>query len=201
MGAPNITYPSQDEIMQAGALLEWIDLNFLRADPYAFRDVGFKSIAALVTREFGVDPNGVFCIGSGAVGLSLNPGKIQEGSLKAFDSSSDLDLAFISEVYFEQAWRDLREASQPTVEEISERLQENIRWQRRRFFDGAILTNKLLPDLSFGSKWHSAEVRLEEAISILLDREVPVNYWLYRDYWSVRNYISNSITRCQRSLV
>jgi hypothetical protein len=198
-----VAYPSEDDVLRCDPVLTWIDDHFLRSDPYAFKDVpeGFKSTAALISRELTIDRNGIFCIGSGAIGLSLNPKKISEGRLKRFDEGSDLDLAVISEVRFETAWRDLREASQPTVGYMEESVRENIGWQKKRFFDGAILVNKLLAALSFGPDWVTALVRIEEHVSRLLDREISIGLWLYRDYWSLRNYVSEGFVKCRRDML
>ena len=87
-----VAYPTQDDVMQADPLLEWIDTEFLRPDPFAFACKGFKSIVSLITREFKVDPNGVYCIGSGAIGLSMNPVKIMEKGLKPFGADSDVNI-------------------------------------------------------------------------------------------------------------
>ena len=69
--------------------------------------------------------------------------------------------------HFETAWRDLGVASQPTLEERNQLIQEHISHQRKRLFDGAILTDKLLPVLSFGNEWISSIVKITEAISRL----------------------------------
>jgi hypothetical protein len=195
-----LTHPTQEELLGAAPLLAWIDEYFLRTDPFAFKPHSFRSTVRLITEGFDVDPNGVFCIGSGAIGLSLNPAKIAEGQLKAFGASSDLDLAIISEVHFETAWRDLRKAAQATSVEIDDVILQNLKWQKKRFFDGAIIANKLLPALSFGNQWITATPRVAQEISILLDREVEVNYWIYRDYWSLRNYVAAGIVRCREGL-
>ena len=101
------TYPTQTDLLTANPLLDWIDENFLRSDPFAFRDVGFRPVVALIRRELNVEPNGIYCVGSGAVGYSLSPNKMRPTGLKPFDESSDLDLAII-EIYFELAWREIR---------------------------------------------------------------------------------------------
>ncbi|GAA2214156.1 hypothetical protein GCM10009850_096200 [Nonomuraea monospora] len=196
-------YPSEEDILRCDAVLEWIDDHFLRGDPYAFKDVpdGFRSTAAVIALELDVDRNGIFCIGSGAIGLSLNPAKRSADGLKKYDSDSDIDIAVISEVYFETAWRDLRKASQPTVDYMDTIVKENIKWQKKRFFDGAILANKLLPALSFGSEWSPALVRIEEHVCRLLDREVTLGLWIYRDYWSLRNYVSDGMVKCRRGML
>jgi hypothetical protein len=198
-----VAYPSQDDVLHADSVLDWIDDNFLRNDPYAFKDIpgGFRSTAALISRELDIERNGIFCIGSGAIGLSLSPKKVSGGKLKEYDEKSDLDIAVISEVYFETAWRDLRRAFQPTIEFMDEALQEKIQWQKKRFFDGAILANMLLPALSFSPDWAPALVRIEEHISRLLDREISIGLWIYRDYWSLRNYVSDGLVKCRKSMM
>jgi hypothetical protein len=199
------TYPSEDDVLRCAPeiALSWIDDNFLRNDPYAFREVpgGFRSTAALIARELNIDRNGIFCIGSGAIGLSLSPKKLSDGKLKRYNDKSDLDLAVISEVWFETAWRDLRQAAQPTTEYMGALVRKNIEWQRKRFFDGAILANELLPALSFGPEWGPSLVRIGEHVSVLLGREVPTGLWIYRDYWSLRNYVSEGLIKCRKGMV
>jgi hypothetical protein len=194
-------YPKQEELLGSEPLLKWIDGNFLRSDPFAFSEVGFKSVVGDLSDEFDIDPNGIYCIGSGAVGLSLNPTKIRGSALKPFDAASDLDLALISEVHFETAWRDLRRASQPSVAVMDSVIRENISWQKKRFFDGAIVANALLPAISFGPEWLEAHVRISERVAVMLNREIDVHFWIYRDYWSVRNYVAESIVKCRKKLV
>lgn len=195
-------YPTQQELLEAKSLpTYWIDRHFLRPDPYAFSSVSksFNDLACDIADSLEVDRNGVFCIGSGAVGLSLNPKKIMSGQLKRFGADSDLDLAVISSRYFDVAWRDLLEATQPHLNEIPEEIERNLTWQKKRLFDGAILTNKLLSSLSFGTKWLGAIDRIGENLATSLDRNVIVNLWIYRDYWSLRNYIARGVVACQQS--
>lgn len=191
-------YPTQDDLLGATPVFNWIDKHFLRCDPYAFRGADYQEFVLTCVSSLGVDPNGVFCIGSGAVGLSLNPGKIQGGVLKPFDESSDLDVAVVSEVHFERAWRSLRDQAHPAaVGEMERDLADAMGHQRRRFFDGAIIANKLLPYLDFGEEWVSSLVKVSESATKALDREIDVNIWIYRDYWSVRSYVANGIVKCK----
>lgn len=196
-----MVYPTQAQLLDAEPLLEWIDQHVLRSDPFAFKGVGFRPVISLVSRELGVEANGVYCIGSGAVGLSMNPNKVLGADLKQFNDSSDLDIALISELHFETAWRDLRQAVAPTLTEIHPLIVEHLKWQRKRFFDGAILAQKLLPTFSFGNTWIPSAVRLRELVSTLLDREVEMNLWIYRDYWSLRSYVASSIIRCRQKVI
>ena len=173
---------------------------FIREDPFAFSSGDFADLTLEIGELLEVDVNGIFCVGSGAIGLSFDPDKATGGTLKPFGLDSDLDLAIISSYHFDIAWRDLRNASQPTVEERNELLDKHLSLQRKRLFDGAILTDRLLPVLSFGNKWITALTRVEQTASVQLNREVSVKAWIYRDYWSLRNYVSLGLSRCQGKL-
>lgn len=196
-------YPSESEVIAAAHPPEWIDRHFLRQDPFIFSGASrtFHDIACSVAAELEVDRNGIFCIGSGAIGLSLNPSKLSQGHLKRMDYDSDMDLAIVSARHFELAWQDLLRATQPHLEQVSKELDANLAWQRKRLFDGAILANKLLGTLSYGKHWIAALDRIGQSIAVALDRNVSVEVWVYRDYWSLRNYVAKGIVGCQKLLV
>ncbi len=194
-----MAYPDMTEVLSAEPLQHWIDQVFLRPDPFAFGEGSgvFREISLLASEQFGLDPNGIFCVGSGAVGYSINPNKMVEGELKGFGRGSDIDLVLISEVHFEQSWRHLRKAAEPTLDEIPNDLVENLAWQKRRFFDGAILAAVLLPHLPFGDEWVTSKLAVDQAIASAIGWEIDVKAWIYRDYWSVRNRIAASIVECR----
>jgi hypothetical protein len=197
-----VNYPTQDDLLQADPLDEWIDEHFLRPDPAAFAASGFRTTVAMVARTLEVDPNGIYCIGSGATGVSINPGKVSGHTLKAFDNSSDIDLAIVSEFHFEVAWRDLRRASQPLLKsEMELELAKYLSWQRKRFFDGVIVAHELLPYLSFGPTWVTALNQIAEHVDIALGRSAELNAWIFRDYWSLRTYITGGVLLCREKVI
>lgn len=193
-------YPTQSDLIEAVDVFDFLDEHFLRQDPFAFESSDFGRFVRTCVEALGVDPNAVYCIGSGAVGLSLNPKKIDNGLLKPFDNDSDLDIALISETHFESAWRDLRFKGHPVIAEMEGELAAHLRWQKKRFFDGAIIATHLLPALSFGTDWVSALVRVEETASLILDRNVDVNVWIFRDYWSMRSYVAEGVIKCRKAV-
>lgn len=201
-GAHLISYPNELELLGTVDVPYWIDKRFLRQDPYAFSEasLSFHETACDISQALDVERNGIFCIGSGAVGLSLNPTKMVEGRLKRFDRESDLDMAIVSGRHFELAWRELLQATQPHLREVPNEINENINWQRKRLFDGAILSNKLLGSFSFGPAWIAAMDRIGGQIEVGLDRSVKIELWIYRDYWSLRNYIGRGLVSCQTAV-
>jgi len=132
----------------------------------------------------------------------MNPEKVTDnGNLKPFDEDSDLDLAIVSNRYFEEAWRSLREQDQPSLKPIGKNAEKALGHQRKRLFDGAILTNKILHLLPFHKQWTLGLVKVSQTGSVLLNRELEVNPWIFRDYWSLRNYVSKGIVGCQSKAV
>ena len=194
-----MAYPTEKEILEVGEPPTWIDRHFLRQDPFAFETAGlsFSDVACDFAEALDVERNGIFCIGSGAVGWSTSPVKMRGGRLKHFDEHSDLDLAIISARHFEDAWRELLRATQPHIPEVAPEIQANLSWQRKRLFDGAILSNKLLTALSFGPHWRGTVDRIGGRLADALDRNVSIEVWIYRDYWSLRNYVARGIVMCQ----
>lgn len=193
-------YPSEADISNAANLPEWIDRHFLRPDPYAFNLSGentFREFVQQCAREYDVDPNGVYCIGSGAIGLSFNPNKMDGRRLKEFDQESDLDIAIISPFHFETAWRDLRTAAHPAYSNPSATLKRKISHQRSRMFDGAIVANKLMSNLTFSKTWSLARTRMKYEWQERLNLRGDLNMWIYRDYWSVRSYAAEGIQKCK----
>jgi hypothetical protein len=197
-----MAYPDEGQLLSVGDPPSWIDQHFLRQDPYAFDglSLSFHEAACSLSASLDVERNGIFCIGSGAVGLSINPANIRDGHLKRYGTDSDLDIAVVSSRHFEMAWRELLLATQPHLKEVPEVVEQHLSWQRKRLFDGAILANKLLGTLSFGTVWQGAIDRVAGRLEDVLDRPVSLEFWIYRDYWSLRNYVARGVVACQGAL-
>lgn len=193
-----IIYAQWDTIPRNGDVLDWVDENFLRPDPFAFSEEFWRKFTLKCSRLLGVEANGVYCIGSGALGYSLSPGKMRGSEPKLFDEESDIDLAIISHRYFEDSWRHLRSISHPAQEALDKEFRENIKWQKKRLFDGAILVNHFVEYLPYGEVWLRGMSQLAQMVSVELGREVEIGLWIYRDYWSVRNYVAEGAVAVAR---
>lgn len=197
-------YPSESDLLSAVELPTWIDRNFLRIDPYAFDLASGNLFAEFVhdaAHAFEVDPNGIFCIGSGAIGLSCNPRNVRNGGLKKFGADSDLDIAVVSQFHFDQSWRDLRVLAHTAyTPSTSKTLRERLDHQRERLFDGAIVADKLMSRLTLGPRWNPHRIRLQLEWRDRLAIRGEVHLWIYRDYWSVRSYVAEGIQKCVQRL-
>src|SRR5690349_20731449 len=74
--------------------------------PYLFNNdtTSYIEWKHILSESLGVDSASILFTGSSCTGLSLNPYK----NYKLFDGKSDIDIAIISDYYFDIAWHYLR---------------------------------------------------------------------------------------------
>ncbi|WP_415887696.1 hypothetical protein ACMXYO_06375 [Neptuniibacter sp. QD37_6] len=150
-------------------------------DPRAFENWRHK-LAALVE----VDASEIVITGSGAFGISLNPNK----NYKDFDDGSDIDVAIISEYFFNTSWRflrnlgsDIHKLPQPAKQSVRDHVQKYIYW-------GTIATDKILPYLPFGKKWADA---LDKMAQEHPTQGRNIKARIYKDFESLRAYQVNNL--------
>jgi hypothetical protein len=136
----------------------------------------------LVAVELGVDPMAVQLVGSARLGYSINPKK----NFKRFDDESDLDIAVVSPELFDKAWEELRNIIE------HQRFREKKNYLRKLVFDECIGLDLVLPHLSFGEQWsRSRDLFVQDLGDTFRNRSV--NYRLYRNHKSLRNYQLKSV--------
>lgn len=137
-----------------------------------------------------VDPSEIVIIGSGAFGISLNPNK----NYRSFDDSSDIDVAIISEYYFNTSWRYLRSMG-TEIYSMKPAAKQSVRDHVKKYiYWGTIATDKLLPYLPFGKKWLAA---LDEMSKEEPTKGRTIKARIYKDFESLRAYQVNNIKNLQ----
>lgn len=133
-----------------------------------------------------VDASEIMITGSGAFGISLNPFK----NYKAYDKDSDIDVAIVSEYFFNTSWRSLRNIGskrhglpQAAKQSIQDHVERYIYW-------GTIATDKILPYLPFGKVWSAA---LEEMSKEAPTKNREIKARIYKDFDSLRAYQVNNL--------
>jgi hypothetical protein len=133
-----------------------------------------------------VDASELVIIGSGAFGISLNPNK----NFRAFDEKSDIDVAIVSEYFFNTAWRHLRNMGSdihslpPAAKQsVHDHVTKYIYW-------GTVATDKILPYLPFGKKWGRALDRMAKH-EVTYGRTIKAR--IYKDFDSLRAYQVNNL--------
>jgi hypothetical protein len=128
-----------------------------------------------------IDPSSIIITGSGAFGVSLNPYK----NYKLFDINSDIDIAVISDYFFDVSWRYLRNMGSdihrlpPAAKQsVNDHVNKYIYW-------GTITTDRILNYLPFGSEWSKS---LEKMSNIKPTKDRVLNARIYKDFDSFRAY-------------
>lgn len=154
----------------------------------------YRAWRYLLGGALNVDPCEIVVIGSAAVGFSLSPVK----RLKAFDGSSDVDVAIVSDHFFSEAWHYLR-----TVDTALGHLTPAQRCavkehQKRYIYWGCVATDRVLPILPFSREWLSARARLS-ATEPTTGR--AVNFRVYKDFRALRTYQLRGLKRLRTALL
>lgn len=180
----------------------WVDEHFLTHDPFAFKGRDFKDFRTFSAAALSIEHHNIWCTGSGALGFSLNPNKFSHSnsSPKRFDVESDLDISIISTHHFDVAWKELRERFYSYSNDPGPEFNKKISAQRKKIFDGAIRTDMLLEDLSISTQWVPALRSMESWVADRFNRNTDVNFWIYRDIWSARNYVANGARQLKGQL-
>lgn len=151
--------------------------------PYIFGDdkEAYANWRELISDGIGVDSSEIQIIGSAATGISLNPHK----NYRAFCSTSDVDIAIISEHFFNVSWRFLRGLG-PRLHSFPPSAKQSVHNHVSKYiYWGTIATDRLLGYLPFGHGW--LEVFEEAAKKPPVDGR-PISARIYKDFDSLRSY-------------
>jgi len=151
----------------------------------------FKKI---VSTNLDISFNNVLIVGSGKVGFSLSP---TEKLLRKFDSDehkeSDLDVAIISEKFFQELWTLFRK-------EYSRRYLKPYNDIASSVFRGFINENVLSEVPEIRKVWQK---KVDDA-NITLKNEIPIrhqiNYRIYRSWEDLQEYHINGIRKAKDKL-
>ena len=140
----------------------------------------------------GIDGKDLCFVGSSAIGFSLNPAK----NFKEFSIESDIDIAVVSDHFFELGWFKLRNLGTDYYS-LNQKEKNSVNDHKSRLiFWGTIATDKILHLMPFGKKWIEAisEIRKETGISN------DINLRIYKDYKSLRLYQIDSLKKLKSDL-
>ncbi|MET7242478.1 hypothetical protein ABZT49_03860 [Methylobacterium sp. EM32] len=189
--------PLRDEVLLDLRSLpanEFVSKRVLDRTPFAFDTLDlFKEWISIFNQAIGVSVDDITLVGSGAVGISLNPDK----NYKEFDAQSDMDVAVISQKHFDEAWLFLRDNHHRRYRLTNNR--QRLTWEsheKRMIYWGAIEADRLLPLLPFARMWVPASTAAStDAIG---NREVK--FRIYRDAKALRMYHEKGVRFLQKEL-
>lgn len=165
---------------------KWI----MESTPRIFKEdeMGYYAWKHQLASGIQVDARDIIITGSACLGYSLNPSK----NFKKFNEYSDIDVGIISNYYFDIAWHELRNQQYYKLDRDMKRALEE--HKNRLIYWGTIATDKILPILSFGKDWNKRISNLQK-MSPIDNRDI--NFRIYKDNKSFRDYQINSIKECQ----
>ncbi|AMP98256.1 hypothetical protein AY601_1338 [Pedobacter cryoconitis] len=139
-----------------------------------------------LSKLIGVDSRAIVITGSSSVGYSLNPVK----NFKQFSATSDIDVAIISDHYFDIAWHFLRNIG-TKYHRLKQKEKNAIDDHRTRLiYYGTIATDKIVHLLPFGTIWLEAMVEMM-TVEPTLDKSI--NFRIYKDFESLKSYQNISV--------
>lgn len=147
-----------------------------------------------LAHELGIDSKAMIFVGSAGCGFSLNPRK----NFKEFDTESDIDIAIISQFYFDSAWHHLRNLGTKRYS-LTPKQKSSIDEHVKRFiYWGTIATDTILEILPFGKIWVPAleKAKVKKPID---NRDIKIR--LYRDFESLRAYQKKNFEKLRTELI
>ena len=147
-----------------------------------------------LAKKLGIDIASILLVGSGCVGISLNPDK----NYKLFDSTSDIDVAIVSDYYFSEAWKCLRNLGS-RIYTLQQREKQIVEEHVRKYiYWGTITTDWILPLFPFNKIWQQA---LSEMAKVHPTENREIKIRLYKDFESLRGYHINHFRNIRNSLL
>jgi hypothetical protein len=129
-----------------------------------------------------VDDHDVLVVGSAAFGISLHPDK----EFRPFGDHSDVDIAVLSQRYFDTAWFDLRKLRDQAWRSMPQPVKNELQHYAPNYvFSGSIAMNRLIGRVSFGKDWLTA-LSAMAGLEPTTGRQIRVR--LYRDAEALRWY-------------
>lgn len=164
--------------------------------PFVFKEDSevFIKWKEKLSQKIGVDSKAIVFTGSSGCGFSLNPSK----NFKDFNDDSDIDIAIISQHFFEVSWHYLRNLKIQRYRLTPKQKASIDDHVTRLIYWGTIATDKILSLLPFGKSWIQAltEIGNEPPFESRI-----VNIRIYRDFESLRAYQINNIEKLRDKLL
>lgn len=136
--------------------------------------------------KIGVDSKAIVLTGSSSVGFSLNP----DNNLRSFTETSDIDVAIISQHYFDISWHFLRNIGTNRYSYSRKEITAIDDHRNRLIYWGTIATDKIIQILPFGQKWITA---LNEMANEEPTKDRTINIRIYKDFEALRAYHLNNL--------
>lgn len=167
----------------------------LSTSPFAFEAYSseYFNFRQEISALLGVHSADLTLVGSAQLGFSLNPSKL----MSHFGRESDLDVAVVSSVLFDEAWCELiRSDFGVFLLDVEEK--KKFKKMRENFFEG-YLRPDLIPGASeLAKNWFP---KLAGPFKSNVARRHEVKAWLFKSWWHFEAFYVAGIQKAQPSLI
>jgi len=147
-----------------------------------------------LSQKIHIDSSAIVFTGSSCCGFSLNPRK----NYRDFAIGSDIDVALISQHYFDISWHTLRNLGTRYYDLVPRQRSAVDDHVNRLIYWGTIATDKILGILPFGKEWLIA---LNEMGQKKPFENRTVNIRIYKDFESLRDYQAKNLDKLRHKLL
>lgn len=170
------------EIISSSSISETVNSYILANSPICFggKDNIVYELRKMLSNHFEVHLKNIEIVGSGKLGISLNPSPKRYG--KKFNKDSDIDLVVVSNELFDIAWHELIRKEDKLFGE-----EEKISSCYEDIPMGIISPNKLPIQMEFSKKWWGI---FESLSSNTKFENRKIRGRLFKDWWFVEKYYS-----------
>lgn len=147
-----------------------------------------------ISSILGIDGKSVVFTGSSCVGFSLNPSK----NFRDFSPNSDIDIAIVSDFYFNVSWKYLRNMKTAYFDLTPRQKAAVEDHVTRLIYWGTIATDKILEILPFGREW---SLKLLELGNKKPFENREINIRIYKDFESLRSYQQRNLENLRRTII
>jgi len=163
--------------------------------PFIFNDdrILFIKWKEELASNLGIDPKAMVMTGSASCGFSLNPYK----NYREYNGKSDIDIAIVSELHFDIAWKTLRNLGTKRFDLTPKQkssLQDHV---ERLIYWGTIATDKLLELFPFGREWNDDLLEMSKKQPAY---NRTINIRLYKDFDALRAYQVDNLEKLRIKL-
>lgn len=171
--------------------MKWI----IERTPFLFgkNRIEYINWKELLSKKIGIDGKSIIFTGSSCAGFSLNPNK----NFRKFDKESDIDIAIISNHYFDISWHYLRNLGTSRYSLNPEQKASVNDHVNRLIYWGTIATDKILEILPFGACWFT---ELQSMSSYAPTEDHDINIRIYKDFESLKAYQANNIIGLRKKI-
>ncbi len=195
--------PIKKDLVELNSI-DFYNKYFLRSHNWYFKNVlnipndniacAYDDFKQIVSSSLDIQFNNILLVGSAKIGFSLNPKKkFKQFSFSDDEKPSDLDIAIISNRYFELFWKTFRSA-------YCLKNKHHYKYISRSIYRGYICEHNIRIILECRKRWQEISAKCNKKLQSEFYIKNPISYRIYRNWDDLQEYSLSSISDCVNNL-